>query len=77
MRNSSSLDLKNCSLNCFNPQNINVIPNNVLYLNEKAILKAQRVGLDSLLNNYQVKHLGQLNEEQYIDIKNKLGDKKW
>ncbi len=42
----------------------------------QAILKAQRVGLDSLLNNYQVKHLGQLNEEQYIDIKNKLGDKK-
>lgn len=39
----------------------------------QAILKAQRVGLDSLLNNYQVKHLGQLNEEQYIDIKNKLG----
>lgn len=42
----------------------------------QAILKAQRVGLDSLLNNYQVNHLGQLNEEQYIDIKNKLGDKK-
>lgn len=42
----------------------------------QAILKTQRVGLDSLLNNYQVKHLGQLNEEQYIDIKNKLGDKK-
>ena len=39
----------------------------------QAILKASKVGLDSLLNNYQVKHLGQLNEEQYIDIKNKLG----
>lgn len=42
----------------------------------QAILKASKIGLDSLLNNYQVKHLGQLNEEQYIDIKNKLGDKK-
>ena len=39
----------------------------------QAILKASKIGLDSLLNNYQVKHLGQLNEEQYIDIKNKLG----
>ncbi len=42
----------------------------------QSILKAKRIGLDSLLNNYQVKHLGQLSEEQYIDIKEKLGAKK-
>lgn len=37
------------------------------------ILKANNTDLGSLLENYQVKHLGQLNQTQYIDIKQKLG----
>lgn len=39
------------------------------------ILKTNNTDLGSLLQNYQVKHLAQLNEEQYIDIKQKLGAK--
>jgi uncharacterized protein YsxB (DUF464 family) len=40
------------------------------------LLKTTNTNLGSLLQSYQVQHLGQLNETQYIDIKNKLGDKK-
>ncbi len=40
------------------------------------LLKTNNINLSSLLQNYQVQHLGQLNETQYIDIKEKLGAKK-
>lgn len=40
------------------------------------LLKATNTNLQSLLQNYQVQHLGQLNETQYLDIKTKLGGDK-
>lgn len=40
------------------------------------LLKATNTNLQSLLQNYQVQHLGQLNESQYLDIKSKLGSDK-
>lgn len=39
------------------------------------LLKQTNTNLASLLENYKVKHLGELSEAQYIDIKNKLGDR--
>lgn len=40
------------------------------------LLKTTNTNLASLLQNYQVEHLGQLNEAQYLDIKTKLGGDK-
>lgn len=40
------------------------------------LLKSTNTDLAALLQNYKVQHLGQLNETQYIDIKEKLGAKK-
>lgn len=40
------------------------------------LLKSTNTDLHSLLQNYQVQHLAQLNETQYIDIKTKLGGQK-
>ena len=40
------------------------------------LLKATNTNLQSLLQNYQVQHLGQLTESQYLDIKSKLGSDK-
>ena len=37
------------------------------------LLKTTNTNLQSLLQNYQVQHLAQLNETQYLDIKTKLG----
>jgi uncharacterized protein YsxB (DUF464 family) len=42
----------------------------------QALLKATNTNLASLLQNYQVNHLGHLNETQYLDIKQKLGGNK-
>jgi len=39
------------------------------------VLKSNNTDLGSLLENYQVKHLAQLNESQYLDIKQKMGGK--
>ncbi|MFY4808048.1 hypothetical protein ACOTVK_05740 [Aliarcobacter butzleri] len=40
------------------------------------LLKTTNTNLQSLLQNYQVQHLAQLNETQYLDIKTKLGSDK-
>lgn len=40
------------------------------------LLKSTNTDLGSLIQNYNVKHLGQLNEPQYIEIKEKLGELK-
>lgn len=40
------------------------------------LLKSSNTDLGSLIQNYQVQHLAQLNESQYLDIKQKLGGKK-
>lgn len=40
------------------------------------LLKSTNTDLGSVLQNYQVQHLGQLNETQYLDIKTKLGGDK-
>lgn len=37
------------------------------------LLKSTNTNLASLLQTYQVQHLGQLNEQQYLDVKEKLG----
>lgn len=37
------------------------------------LLKKTGTGLDSVLQNYQVSHLAQLNKQQFTDIKQKLG----
>ncbi len=45
-------------------------------LDIQKLLKKTGTDLTSILQNYQVNHLGQLSEPQYTDIKQKLGGKK-
>jgi len=40
----------------------------------KKLIDSKNINMGSLLENYQISHLGQLNDKQYEDIKKKLGD---
>lgn len=40
----------------------------------KKLLDSKNINMGSLLENYKLSHLGQLNDKQYLDIKKQLGD---